>query len=100
MNIKIDWLGECPVCGDVNHLVETEKGTTNTLYDGDKVECTKCGHSGVIETDGMNAWCEWEDVTEQVIKYNELKLRYRNAIKCLMESNFNDENYLRLRGAI
>lgn len=100
MNIKIEWLGECPVCNGLDHLVKTEKGRSDILYDGDKVECIKCGHSGVIETDGVNAWPEWEDVTEQTIKYNKLKLKYKNAIKCLMESNYNDENYLRLRGAI
>lgn len=100
MNIKINWLGECPACNSVHHLVDTEKGTSNSLYDGDKVECIKCGHGGLIETDGMNAWPEWEGVTEQTIKYNELKLKYRSAIKCLMESNYNDESYLRRRGAI
>ncbi|MHC5949056.1 hypothetical protein ACVXZ3_04635 [Providencia hangzhouensis] len=52
----------CEKCGAEQATVETKKGSDNWFYDGDKVTCEICGHSGLIETDGESAWCVWYEV--------------------------------------
>ncbi|MEM8240213.1 hypothetical protein Q4R49_21170 [Morganella morganii subsp. sibonii] len=39
-----------------------KKGHDDWLYDGDKVTCENCGHTGVIEADGECAWCVWNEI--------------------------------------
>ena len=39
-------------------------------------------------------------VSELELNYNQLKLMYDEAIKCLMESNYGDVGYLTRRGVI
>ena len=50
--IEIDWLDSCPKCDCSEHVVETVEGTKDWLYNGDKVTCGECGHTGEIEADG------------------------------------------------
>lgn len=57
--LKIDWLDTCSKCEHDVAIVQTEKGREDWLYADDKVTCDKCGHSGVIETDGECAWVAW-----------------------------------------
>ena len=59
--LKIHWLGSCGKCGNDKyaHLVTTEKGSVDTLYEDDVVECTVCGHKGEIYADGEIAEVVW-----------------------------------------
>ncbi len=59
--IKIDWLDSCPKCDCSEHIVKTENGTRKWLYDGDQVTCSKCAHTGEIESDGEIAWVNWRE---------------------------------------
>lgn len=59
---NVTFLGCCDKCDAEQATVETEKGSDNWFYDGDKVTCEICGHSGLIETDGESAWCVWDEV--------------------------------------
>jgi len=56
--LKINWLDECPECGESTHTVHTENGSEKWLYDGDKVVCD-CGQKGEIECDDGIAWVNW-----------------------------------------
>lgn len=60
--LTIPWL-TCNNCdADPQHvIVQTEKGNSKRLYDGDKAECAECGNQGLIETDGENARVAWEE---------------------------------------
>ena len=62
--IEIDWLDSCPKCDCSEHVVETVEGTKDWLYNGDKVTCGECGHTGEIEADGETAWVDWDDPQE------------------------------------
>ena len=31
------------------------------VFDGDKVICENCRHTGVIEADGKCVWCVWDE---------------------------------------
>lgn len=41
-----------------------------------------------------------DELSDLELKYNQLKLMYDGAIKCLMESNYADVGYLTRRGVI
>jgi hypothetical protein len=62
--IEIDWLDSCPKCDCSEHVVETVEGTKDWLYNGDKVTCGECGHTGEIEADGETAWVNWNEAQE------------------------------------
>lgn len=62
--IEIDWLDSCSKCDCSEHVVETVEGTKDWLYNGDKVTCGECGHTGEIEADGETAWVNWDEAQE------------------------------------
>ncbi len=50
---------ECPICGGDAEIL-TLSNDTSEYYDGDKVRCCECGHTGQFdcdrETDGSISW--------------------------------------------
>jgi len=48
-NIEVLWLEHCNKCGFGIANVETEEGNKNLLYEGDKITCPSCLHTGHIE---------------------------------------------------
>ena len=99
--LKITWLDACNKCGfDEYANVHTEKGHEKLLYEGDAVYCPRCFHDGEIESDMNCAYVQWFEFNEDRAKYNKLKQMYDMAVECLMESNYGDIRYLRVRGAI
>lgn len=94
---NIDWLGPCS-CGNKNLKVETDR--TDCLLNGlDKVSCD-CGMTGYIDVYGGAAFACWDELSEDEIKYNKLKIMYNKLLYLTMESNYGDERYLRSCGAI
>nr|WP_282559234.1 hypothetical protein [Providencia alcalifaciens] len=61
---NVPWVGCCTKCDAEQATVQTEKGNEDWFYDGDKVTCENCGHTGVIEADGECAWCVWDEVDD------------------------------------
>ena len=60
IDIKIDWLDQCPSCNELEVTVTTEKGDETWLFDGDQVKCD-CGQTGEIETECESAWVNWDE---------------------------------------
>lgn len=56
----ITWLENCNKCNHYEVFVKT-KGNQELLYEGDTVKCGACDHIGEIETDGINAWVNWDE---------------------------------------
>lgn len=96
--VHIDWLDECSNCGNRSFNISTfaVNGSLNTL---DNVMC-ECGNSGYIDVMDDGAFVCWDELSEDEIRYNKLKIMYDKAIVCLMESNYGDVKYLRNRGVI
>ena len=65
VTVKIDWLGDCPVCSHSEASVSTQGCGGSYLWSGDQATCLKCGHRGEIDADGENAWVEWDEVTNE-----------------------------------
>lgn len=64
--LKIYWLNCCDSCNDNEFsYVRTQDGSEEYLWSGDKAECSNCGHKGIIDADGDNAWVEWDEVQEE-----------------------------------
>lgn len=61
---NVPWVGCCEKCDAERATVQTEKGSEDWFYDGDKVTCENCGHTGVIEADGECAWCVWDEADD------------------------------------
>jgi hypothetical protein len=60
--LEIDWLGECAICGCSELKVTTDEGSQEWLYSDDKVECSECGHQGLVDADDGVAWVDWFDI--------------------------------------
>lgn len=58
--LYIDWLGNCANCNSTLIIVTTEKGSEDSLYEGDQVECFDCGERGRVEADNELAYVVWE----------------------------------------
>lgn len=57
----IDWIDECPVCGEEVE-VYTDCKEFNTAYDGDLARCKECHHKGWVSVYDDDAACiMWED---------------------------------------
>lgn len=97
--MRVDWLDDCINCGEKSPWVFTESRDNKYLFNDDFVHCN-CGQSGYIDIQDGNAFVCWDELSIDELKYNKLKIMYDEAIECLMESNYNDENYLRRRGVI
>lgn len=54
------WLEDCTYCNHYEAFVRTN-GNPELLCDGDNVKCGACDHTGEIETDGINAWVNWDE---------------------------------------
>lgn len=50
-NVTVNWLGDCPRCGNGVALVLTTEGCEEYLYQDDEVSCSECGHKGVVDID-------------------------------------------------
>ncbi|PHM22990.1 hypothetical protein BDE27_0314 [Xenorhabdus ehlersii] len=63
--LKIDWLGRCDRCEREDALVETENGTSDWLYEGDRVMCS-CGHTGYVAVSSCEpvAYAVWDELVE------------------------------------
>ena len=64
--VEVFWLEECNKCGHGWAIVETTEGTEDFLFDGDKILCPSCGHTGqVAVTDDYAedcvAYAVWND---------------------------------------
>lgn len=62
ITVQVNWLDNCPNCGNENAAVTGYRITPNLLKTGNEVKCMKCGHIGEIDADGENAWVEWDEV--------------------------------------
>ena len=74
--VEISWLEHCNKCGCGVAIVETAEGNENLLFDGDKISCPACGHTGHVAVtddyaDDCVAFAEWDDLP--VIKHVEMK---------------------------
>ncbi|EPH0541268.1 hypothetical protein N1I02_001177 [Serratia marcescens] len=58
--LNISWLGVCPKCDNETHKVETEKDCGFRLYEGDKITCNNCGHTGSVEVE-EHAYAAWDE---------------------------------------
>lgn len=57
--LTIEWLDDCPICGCSTVNAHTENGNDGYLYSGDDVECSNCGHEGIVACDDEGAYVEW-----------------------------------------
>ncbi|WP_151963435.1 hypothetical protein [Acinetobacter oleivorans] len=67
--ISINWLGSCDKCGSNQLLVKTEHGNKKLVYEEDKILCTNCGRTGVVNVtddyaDDCVAFAVWDETTE------------------------------------
>lgn len=93
----VNWLELC-ACGNKNLKVETKR-TDGMLDELDNVYCD-CGASGYIDVFDGSAFVCWNELSEDEIKYNKLKIMYEKLKYLIMQSNYGDERYLRDYGAI
>ncbi|WP_234014831.1 hypothetical protein [Cronobacter dublinensis] len=59
VTVEIDWLDDCPKCGNKKALVTGRLTTAQQLWTGDAIICPNCGNEGEIDADGKNALAEW-----------------------------------------
>lgn len=69
--VEVFWLEECNKCGHGWAIVETIEGDENFLFDGDKIECKACGHTGQIAVtddyaEDCIAYAVWNDPEEKL----------------------------------
>ena len=66
--LRITWLDACNKCGFGDYAeVTTERGIGCYLWDGDKVECPSCHHTGEIECEDGTAFVNWEEVLPESV---------------------------------
>lgn len=68
--VEVFWLDSCNKCGHDWAVVETDEGTEDFLFDGDKISCKECGHTGCVEVtddyaEDCFAYAVWDEIKEQ-----------------------------------
>lgn len=59
----------CPECGDDAEIL-TASGDSNRFYDGDKVRCCECHHSGQFSCDSETpGYIVWNETDQEYEKY-------------------------------
>lgn len=97
--LNTNWLDKCNLCESILIDVKTENKDSK-VNELDNVTCHKCGNTGYVDFYSGVPFVCWDELSEDEVKYNKLKLRYDRAIELLMKSDYGDADYLRKYGAI